>query len=275
MLSVFFKKNKLAKSHGKTYTTLGYKELEAYTLGANSRPVNNAHLRRIKNQMPACFDRMLPVVINKTTDHVINGLHRIMAFRLGIEDGTIPANEKLDVMFINIPENEENATMAAANTNAKSWTLDDYVAYNIASGNESYKELEKFCLSHELCGHHNIPKYRYGYAIIKGGSDGGATLKNGSFVCTEEELQTAGTVHDEMLSILKLYKSSQGTNGHWIEALASSWTNVRDKYSFGVWQKELRKAKYRKMAMESKKHWDAIFGIADEAIQAKLTKATE
>lgn len=240
-----------------------------------NRAINHGHLQKIKVQCLTNLEMMPPITINSITNHVIDGQHRLKAFQSLVNDGSLPIDSMIKVMFVEIPVDEEKNAIVEANTNSKNWSLDDYIASYAKAGIVSYVKLEEWCESHILCykftkdketGEQNkVYSYRYGAAILTGKRCSNE-LKSASFTFSEEDAEIANDVHAEMLEIIDLF-GLKG-NGAWIEALAVTWHEYRRMHPFKEWMKELKKKKSRfmKMPKENSKEWEAIFNTAHGAI---------
>ena len=245
-----------------------YRETLRFGLNQENRAINHAHLAKIQKQCLHSLCIMPPIIINVLTGHVIDGQHRLKAYQMLVEAGSINKDTRLQVMFVEIPIDEEKQAIIDANTNVKKWTLDDYISSYAKAGVESYVALDNWCKAHTLSSENGKSKFRYGAAIITG-KRCAPELKSGEFSFTDEELQKADGIHAEMLEIVDLFDLKG--KGAWLESLATSWFAVRDQHDFRTWMKELKAKKRRFMALpkDNSRDWDGIFAQVHLAIDKK------
>lgn len=256
------------------FDLVSYEDTLKFGKNQENRVESQSHLSKIKRQCETSFSTMPPITVNVITNHIIDGQHRLKAYQELVDKGVFSKKEKMKVMFVQIPENEEKQAIIDANTNSKNWSLDDYILSYSKAGIESYMKLHEWCLKHTLAsdegfaGKEGKAKFRYGAAIITGRRCS-SELKSGDFTFTEEELKRAEEVHAEMLEIVQLF-GIKG-KGAWIESLACSWVGVRNQHTFKVWFRELKKKKrsFLKLPKDNSKEWDTIFGQAHLAIDKK------
>ena len=234
-----------------------------------NRQINHGHLQKIKKQFLSSFEIIPAVIINIITNHIIDGQHRLQAFQDLVDEGLLPPDSKIKVMWVEIPVSEEKLHIIEANCNTKNWSLDDYISSYVKAGIQSYVKLDEWCKAHPLSSDEGKAKYRYGAAIIAG-KRCNTVLKDGTFTFTDDEISKADEIHAEMLEIVEVF----GLNGkgNWIESLATSWSSVRNLHDFRTWIKEMKtkKQKLLKLPKENSKDWDNIFGQVSLAINKKV-----
>lgn len=250
------------------FDLVSYEDTLKFGKNQENRIVSHSHLSKIKRQCETSFSTMPPITVNVVTNNIIDGQHRTKAYQELVKDGVFSDKQKMKVMFVEIPREEEKQAIIEANTNSKNWSIDDYILSYSKAGIESYVKLNEWCLNHTLSSDEGKAKFRYGAAIITGrrcSSD----LKSGDFSFTEEELKRAEDVHAEMFEIVQLF-GLKG-KGAWIESLACSWVSVRNQHPFKTWFREFKKKKrsFLKLPKDNSKEWDAIFGQAHLAIDKK------
>lgn len=260
------------------FDLVNYEDSLKFGRNQENRALNHSHLQKIKVQCLNSFETMPPITINIVTNNVIDGQHRLKAYQSLISNDEMPKETKIKVMFVEIPIDEEKQAIVDANTNSKTWSLDDYIASYVKAGIVAYKELEDWCENHSLCCNFTKNKengdvgkkysYRYAAAILKG-KNCANDLKSASFNLTKEDKEIGNEIHAEMVEICDLFKLKG--NGAWIESLAISWREIRNHHEFKIWMKEFKskKARYLKMPTDTKKEWDAIFAQAHMAIDKK------
>lgn len=233
-----------------------------------NRAFNHAHLEKMKKAMKDSLDVMPPITVNQVTNHIIDGQHRLKAYQTLMNNKEIPEDAKMKVMYVEIPLEEEKQAIVEANTNTKTWSLDDFIASYAKAGVIPYVKLDEWCKMHTLASDKGKSKFRYGAAIITGKrcSD---TLKSGEFSASEDDLKQADEIHAEMLEIVQLFNLKG--KGAWIESLAVSWADARKQHTFKTWMRELKakKNRFMKLPKDNSKDWNNIFAQAHYAIDKK------
>lgn len=254
----------------KKIVSLKRKELESLNKNSENRLVNHGHKNKIKRQMELSLDYFAPITVNEITSNVIDGQHRLVAFKELIDEGKLPGDSTLDIKYLNIPLDKEKEAIVNANINNKNWSLDDYI-FSFSKKNNNYSLLIDWCSNHPLCiGKGNKFKYRYGAAMLVG-KGCNKELKDGSFIISQEDLNRGEIVHDELVDILEILGKKQ-TNP-FIEALAVSWISVRHLHPYSEWRKEIKNKKnmLMKKPSENQKEWNEIFGTILRSIELKKT----
>lgn len=260
------------------FEMVSFDETKNYGKNQENRSINRGHLQKIKEQCLENFAMMPPITINTVTNHIIDGQHRLEAFRTLVSDGSLPKDSNIKVMFVEIPVDEEKDAIVDANTNSKNWALDDYISSYVKAGIVSYIQLQEWCKEHILCCRFTKEKetgeqnktynYRYGAAILTG-KRCSSELKSAKFTFTDADAKIGHDVHAEMLEIVELFNLKG--NGAWIEALAVTWHSYRGMHSFKEWMRELKakKNRFMKMPKDNSTEWEAIFNTAHGAIDKK------
>lgn len=258
--------NQPEESRGKfiKFDFLSYDDFVKYKRVDGNRDVERKHLLDIAKQFRKYKDVIPPITINVVTGHICDGQHRGLSWKDLVEKGIFSSDEKIKVMFIEMPIELEKEYIIDANTNSKNWSLDDYITSFVRAGAKDYDLLENWCKSHALCisdkgNNKGKPKYRYGAAIIKG-KNCQSDLKSGSFIIEVSELESADIVYDEIIEIIECFDNLAG-KGPWIESLAIAWRGVRHLHEFPKWIEYMKKN--RKFLLEQKtqsvENWKNIF----------------
>lgn len=251
------------------FKILGYDEVVMFGKAQRNRKVKDKHVNEfvnlIKNKE---YDEetlvfgLIPIIINPVTNHILDGQHRLEAFKKAIKRGLIPENAKILVGFWKISDEcAERDTIIVLNTNSKNWTLEDYLN-SYAQMNEYYAKLRQFCQTHSLCNQKNGDviklNYRYGAAIIKGKACHSA-LKNEEFACDEAELALAEVIHEEMVQIRQKLEMNYSSTD--IEGMATEWHKARKIMSY----KDILKVNIPQRIMNNKPknatEWENVFGL--------------
>lgn len=250
------------------YESVSYERATTFTLNKQNRAYNPAHLEKVKRETLDSLDVMPPITVNVVTNNIIDGQHRHKSFIDLSKSGSLPKNSELKVMWVSIPKEKELEAIVKANTNSKNWTLDNYIASHINSGNEFYVKLDEWCKAHALSSESGKSKIRYGAAMISGRRNS-PDLKRGTFTFTEQDIQRAEEVHTELLGIVEMF--GMKGRGMWIEALTISWIAVREQHDFETWMKAFKskRSEFLKMPKDNSKDWNNIFAQAHLAIDMK------
>ena len=270
------------------FKILSYEEVLSFGKAQRNRKVNENHVNEFYNVIKAGKSRIeledgtylvlgiIPVVVNPRTGNILEGQHRVEAFKKAYEKGDIDNNARLLVGFWEIEtEAKENTITIDLNTKTKNWSMDDYIT-SYAQYLPSYTGLVEFCQTHSLChvttnkGERNKP--RYAAAIITGKGCQSA-LKAGTFSFTEEQLKAADTIHKELLEIRK--KLNMPLTGDEIEYMATEWHVQRNFISIA----DIKSLTYiptdvREKKVYNRKDWAFIFSrLKDVVAKKSLGKA--
>jgi ParB-like chromosome segregation protein Spo0J len=253
----------------KEYVEVSMEFTKRFSSTSENRQRNHGHVSKLKEQMKHSLKNFPPININKLTNHIIDGQHRLEAFQNLVKSGELPIDSTISVMYSNMPEEEEREAVINANTNSKNWSLDDFMK-SFAEVNAEYKKLENWGRNHSLCYDERSRKikFRYAAAILKR-QNCTKILKNGEFFISKEDEIKGEEMHSELVEILAVLKKRE--NGAFIESIVLSWTDVRTLHPFKEWLKELKlkKATIDKKPFSNKKDWDLIFSIVSTAINIK------
>ena len=258
------------------FSEVSFDDTIGYGKNQRNRKINEANLSKIKKQMTESFDVIPPITVNVVTGNIIDGQTRHKAYLDLMLEGRLPEDTKLKVMFVEIDENEEIEAIINANTNSKNWSSDDYFDSYVKGENDSYAKLEEFCKNHSLThdtkkdGKIGKKKFRYAACMIKG-KDCHNELKQGTFTCTDEEIEHGDKVHSEILDILETLELP--TNVHWLGAMSLSWNRYRDMHSYSEWKEALETKKNHKRFIRLKKEnqtdWNIVFNELHSFIDLK------
>ena len=201
-----------------------------------NRMIDERHLKLFTSYSEQKLRNMPPITVNERTGRLIDGQHRVRAIVKLIEQGKLPKDYRYNVMLIDISEEEERSEIINANINSKGWSQINYIKFYMEDVcddiSNSYTMLDEWCRRHKLTaskGENNSPKFRYGAAIIKG-MGCSSILKNGLFNVTQEELDEADKIYNELCYIIEAMDRVR--IGYWLENMAISWFNARRNTDF-------------------------------------------
>lgn len=205
-------------------------------------------------------------VVNEVTNVLMDGQHKKEAILRAIEEGILPEDAVVLVVFEHIEDGEkERQRIIELNTKTKTWSLDDYLKSYASNPNyPQYQRLEEFCKSHPLCqtikgGVKKKYNIRYAAAIVLGKTCP-AILKAGAFSATEEEWERAEQIHDEIKAIRDFFEMPSDTS---IEQMVKPWLEWRDIFNVSDLNTlKLTDTKMKSLAMLPKKNqndWDNVY----------------
>lgn len=253
------------------YVSFDYEGLKSLTDESRNvignRMIDESHINLFTRYSEQKLRNMPPLTVNERTGRLIDGQHRVRALIKMIDKGILPKNYRYDVMLIDISEEEERSEIINANINSKGWSQMNYIKFYMEDVcgdiSNSYTMLDDWCRRHKLTASKSekiAPKFRYGAAIIKG-MGCSSILKNGLFNVTQEELDEADKIHNEIVEILEAMDRVR--IGHWIEYMAVSWHNARRNTDFKKFIKTLKNESIlndvKGKPSISRRDWDYIF----------------
>lgn len=259
----------------KLFRFVSLAEASMFKMHPRNRAIDRKHYQKIKKQMLDSFATMPPITVNSVTNHVIDGQHRLKAFLELMNEGALPQNTRIAVMFVNIPEESELDKIIAAQVNTKSWAPSDYIHSYIKDGNVNYIKLDDWAKNHSLTANTvdpTKPKYRYA-AIMMKGSTLRKELPNGTFTVTDEELENATVVHNEIVKLVQLFKLPM--SGQWMEQMILSWFKNRALHPFKEWTSYIRThtGGLRKYPKATVNDWDSLFAKIHSELDLKRMSA--
>ena len=249
-----------------------YAGTKAFKRHPRNRAIDKKHVQEIKKQMIEAFTSMPAIVINIITMVIIDGQHRLAAFKALVESGFLPEDAKLPVMYVSIPVENELDQIIAAQLHARRWKPEDFIQSYVNDGNESYVKLYAWCKTHALCVNGKNNKPRYAAAMMKG-KNCQKVLQNGDFTVTDEEIARAEEIHSEIITICDVLNI--GNTGTWLEAMIISWYNNRGLHTFNEWYSMLKRHKKALANLPKQKltDWNSLFAQVDNWINKEKLAA--
>lgn len=255
-----------------------FNDVQSLTTFNGNRTINGLHVKHIAEQMEGDLKFFPPITVNRVTNHIIDGQHRLEAFKSLVQNGKIPEDSTISIMYVECSVEEERELTINANVNTKKWSLDDYIQ-SFAHDNEEYSKLIAWCKSHPMMyENQHTPgskktkgsyRYRFAAAILTGKTCQ-KSLKDGSFSATEDEYAVGEVVYNELKSIFDLLGKGKAAN---LEKVATLWHERRKLHPFEVWFKMLKRKKstFQKMPMQNGGDWEAIFNKLHTDIDREMT----
>jgi hypothetical protein len=232
-----------------------------------NRDLCEKHVKDIKKGIVSAdtLKYLSPIEVNVVTGNVIDGQHRLAAFKYAINDGSIPKDSKIKVYYLNIPE-EKEIDIIKDKQRKRSWYMEDYVGMEIKDGNENYIKLAEFGKSHELTNNKGAIKLGYAATIIKQKTQY-TELRNGTLKINEKEIEQASALHDEIIKILDSFGLKH--KGRHINAITESWSrnrekiNIKDLVNIMTRKRDtIYATNLMKMEHQNTSQWDLIFDTA-------------
>lgn len=253
------------------YLSIGYEDLKSLTDDSKkvigNRMIDERHIKLFTGYTEQQLRNMPAITVNERTGRLIDGQHRVRAIVRMIEQGILPKDYRFDVMFSDIPEEDERKEVISANINSKGWTQFNFIESYMKDSDDdiaqNYIMLDEWCRTHKLTApkrKKSSPKFRYGAAMMKGVSCT-SILKTGEFKVTKEELDEAHIIHNELIEILKAM--DRPMSGAWLEYMATAWYNARRDTDFKKFMKALKNdsilSRAKGKPSNSRRDWDDIF----------------
>lgn len=253
------------------YISIGYEDLKSLTDDSKkvigNRMIDERHIKLFTGYTEQQLRNMPAITVNERTGRLIDGQHRVRAIVRMIEQGILPKDYRFDVMFSDIPEEDERKEVISANINSKGWTQFNFIESYMKDSDDdiaqNYIMLDEWCRTHKLTApkrKKSSPKFRYGAAMMKGVSCT-SILKTGEFKVTKEELDEAHIIHNELIEILKAM--DRPMSGSWLEYMATAWYNARRDTDFKKFMKALKNdsilSRAKGKPSNSRRDWDDIF----------------
>lgn len=264
------------KSSDVVYTTTKINGIECLKTCRGNRMVNLKHVKEIQQQMLARPYIIPPITVNRLTHTIIDGQHRVEAFKNLMHDGTA-VEDTLKVMWVELDPAEEFKAIIDANTHSKNWTLEDYIS-GYSDVSKDYRDLKEWCSVHPLCyvnKKDNTKKttkgtyrYRFASAIIKGMSCQNI-LKEGNFYASPEEYAKAEVVYSEIEGLFDAMKCESKPTA--LEQVAINWHKVRRLHPIEVWKDMMkrRRSTLQRMPKDNGSNWENLFSYVNTQINLK------
>lgn len=266
----------------KLFKILSVLEVLSFGKGQRNRQISHKHVNDFVNVIKNGKSKfylddgtylvfgIIPIIINPLTGHILEGQHRLEAFKKAYQAGLIDENARILVAYWPIEDEEvENALIIELNSKTKNWTLEDYLN-SYSQYLEYYKKLREFCEGHELCINYKNGvrtfKYRYAAAMLTGKYQA-TSLRSGKFQFTDEEMKLGDTIHNEMVTIRKKLKFIMSGND--VEAMAAVWYSYRNKISAN----DIKKLSYIPKGLKDnkkftkKEDWEQVFSRLRDIIE--------
>ena len=255
----------------RTYASFDYEGLKSLIDDSRkvigNRMIDERHIKLFIGYSEQQLRNMPAITVNERTGRLIDGQHRVRAIVRMIEQGILPKDYRFDVMFSDIPEEDERKEVINANINSKGWTQFNFIESYMKDSDDdiaqNYIMLDEWCRTHKLTApkrKKSSPKFRYGAAMMKGVSCT-SILKTGEFKVTKEELDEAHIIHNELIEILKAM--DRPMSGAWLEYMATAWYNARRDTDFKKFMKALKNdsilSRAKGKPSNSRRDWDDIF----------------
>lgn len=194
-----------------------------------NRDIKMPHVNGLRNGIKEVYSGygnllfMDPIRYNTVTGHLIDGAHRIEAYKKLLNDHFIKGDEKILVIMMEVPADKETQVIIQYNTHSKPWNTEDFIGRYKKEGNTNYVKLEEFAKTSPYYMYN--PKtgkvnWRYSAAVVKKKSCQ-RELRDGLFSATESEFKQASK---DLKDIEKILKATQ-IKGCNIENVILTWNN--------------------------------------------------
>jgi len=200
------------------------------------------------------LETLPPIIINRETNVVLEGKHRVAAFKKAIDTKVIPNFAKLSALYMSMNKDDEQEYIIKLNNNQKRWNGVDYAtSYSKGGKNtQSYKTLLKFCEEHKLC--HTIanrsgvkkPKLTYAIMLLKGTTGHGLNaqkIRKGDIEIEPKMIDYAHNLHDDICTLIAAFDKMGmkiGISGEKVRDIISVYPKCAEKHGIETWCKALR-----------------------------------
>lgn len=210
-----------------------------------NRDIDEKHVKDIMDAIKA-GKKMPPIFIDIRTGKIIDGQHRVEAYRRLILEGFFCI---VKILFED--EGAEEEIMAYAhdiNANVKGWNDKNYLAYFKYKKIEDYQRLEDFAKSNSLCfsirktgkqkGEKNL-KLTTAARLVLGPNFDRRAIKDGKFHANEKQFENAVKYHNQIKKILEIkgYVTDEKTcpnMGNSFESMITGWINFMNDYALDI-----------------------------------------
>jgi disulfide oxidoreductase YuzD len=125
------KQNKKNQKAVFTYRNYDFIKHELKFMDINRKP-NNIHVQNLVAELRNGNIFVAPLLVEKDTNYVIDGQHRIMAYIYAIEHNIITADMQLPILFMTVSNAQEMCKRC--NIKQRNWKSSDYLQYNNKKG---------------------------------------------------------------------------------------------------------------------------------------------
>lgn len=206
-----------------------FKNIEDFTFDNKvNRAVNESHWKKFYRLMKKgeFKPEMGLIVVDIKTGTIIDGQHRVEAFKKACED--FGYNGKLWVRFVDAPSGIEDLQNYIRQFQvSRKWSLEDYISANMYGKND-LERLKEFCLAHPFLNKGNDQAdvfWRKGAAIIA--KTGSAEYKN------RLKQRNVRFYPDEWANAERFYNEVSDL----MDAIGKSWTDGGFEYIVNAWKK--------------------------------------
>lgn len=197
-----------------------------------NREINLNHVRSIYKNMDE--DLLGEIKVDIETKSILDGNHRWLALQKYMQDGA-KLKKPIRVIYMKRKPGQTVAeAIAELNNHRKNWSAQDYIMSEKSQGNKYANELYDFCCERDWCRIKSVnkktgivsitPIMRYGGWFIKG-CNCSTLFKKGNYVHTQEELETAAVVYEEVAKIFSAIGITK--TGTWFGEFVNAWRQVR------------------------------------------------
>lgn len=236
-----------------------YKQIEKFSFIKANRTINKTNIKDKEKDFLkyGCF--LNEITINYENNHVLDGQHRLEAFKNLYKKGLIPENSVIRIKYIKLHGISEIEYCKGTNTTTKTWKSIDYINTNKALGiyTDIYPQLEKliknapklqYSADFSILGRINskrqcafrrllvLLKYQKGERFNK--RQIVQDFDNGILEITDTNIQRAKILVTELTDILNTLSCG---SVYCLEDVAQIWIDNREDYSFEQWIKGFKK----------------------------------
>ena len=201
--------------------------LSQFKFLTGNRHIDNAHVKKLKTEF-LVTKHIAPCIVNMQTLNILDGQHRITAYKELLEEGKCDGIN-LYMVYYNLSLEDELNIIKPYNCVVRKWTLKDFVDSSIDTENPVSIALQKMASEHPLL--HTVtkkgkvtPKLRYAMACIYGRNIT-KDIKNGTIGITDDMITSAQVIVDETYQI---FQALHQPSNNWVEYMIQAWHAIRN-----------------------------------------------
>lgn len=203
-----------------------------FATSENNRSIDKAQVRKLKNEFLEDKEFINGITVNKKTNTIIDGQHRIAAVKELYAEGKISGNETISVNYIYHDKKDEKKYILKANNSGKTWTTFNFLETN-SRENKNYKNFALFGDKHEDLKNKKGNEYKVAYiAAYLNCKNIRKTLKDNSLIVTEKAMAEGEIVYSEVQQVLN--SMGRPKLGNEYENLIWAYRELREMDDFNL-----------------------------------------
>lgn len=254
----------------------------------NNRKVDNSHVKKLVAELRNGNIFVAPLLVEKDTNYVIDGQHRIKAYIYAIEHNIITSDMQLPILFMTASNAQEMCKRC--NIKQLNWKTSDYLQYNnkkgiycninkqldvihnrlpklIGTNNTILKSSGKFSYNRFLymCMKTKDNKITYPYITQE--------FQNGTLPINNNMLQRGEIIATEITNLFNVLNIKLPAVNDTLKPFITYWINERENYSITTLINVIKdKENYEYIQNHHNKftkmqHWKELFHYIDKCLK--------